>query len=145
MWSHYADNHKGICLEFANNNALIRRARPIRYKKEYPEWTPQSYSPEKDDNILDLVLTKAMDWCYEREFRIIATALEGPTKVYDGDFVKLPPEALTAIIIGCENRNHTEITEIVKKHASGIKIKWALRAPNIFKLMISDEPDLNHV
>lgn len=107
MWSHYADDHKGICLEFANNNALIGHARPIRYKEEYPEWTPQSYGPEKDDNVLELVLTKAMDWCYEREFRIIATTREGPAKLYDGNFVKLPPSALTAIIIGCENRNHT--------------------------------------
>ena len=40
MWSHYADDHKGICLEFANNNPLIRRARPVRYRKTYPEWTP---------------------------------------------------------------------------------------------------------
>ena len=90
MWSHYANDHKGICLEFANNNPLIRHARPVHYKKIYPEWTPQSYGPGNDANALELVLTKAMDWWYEREWRIIASGLDGPMKLHDESFVKLP-------------------------------------------------------
>jgi hypothetical protein len=143
MWSHYADDHKGICLEFANDNPLIRRARPVRYRKEYPEWTPQSYGPDSDANVLDLVLTKAMDWCYEREWRIIASGLEGPTKLLNEDFVKLPPGALSAIIIGCECKDHPKIVEIIKAHQPSLKIKWAVRVPNVFRLAISDSPDLN--
>ena len=117
MWSHYADNHKGICLlEFARNNPLICHARPVRYRKEYPEWTPHAIM---DGNTIEPVLTKARDWCYEREFRIIASDLEGPTKLYHGTFIKLPPSALTAIIIGCENKAPLEIIEIVKEHSPG--------------------------
>lgn len=142
MWSHYADDHKGICLEFANNNPMIRHARPVRYKKTYPEWTPQSYGPDGDANVLELVLTKAMDWCYEREWRIVASGLDGPTKLYNENFVKLPPGALSAIVIGCECKDHPEITEIVKAHQPVLKIKWALRVPNVFKLRISDESAL---
>jgi len=138
MWSHYADNHKGICLEFANDNLLIRKARPCQYRKEYPEWSLQDYGPGKDANALELVLTKAMDWCYEREWRIIANTLDGPTKLYNEDFVKLPPGALSAIIIGCECKDHADVIDIVKKHQPGVKIKWADRVPNIFKLTISD-------
>lgn len=138
MWSHYAEDHKGICLEFANNNPLIGCARPINYKDEYPTWTPQMLGPEMGTN-LELILTKAMDWKYEREYRIIATALDGPTKLYDENFVKLPPGALTAVIIGCGNKDHPEITEIVKRHSPDLKIKWALRTPNLFKLRISDD------
>jgi hypothetical protein len=36
MWSHYSANHRGICLEFDKNNALIEKARPIRYRDPYP-------------------------------------------------------------------------------------------------------------
>jgi len=35
MWSHYADNHRGICLEFGKDNPLIEKARPVRYCKRY--------------------------------------------------------------------------------------------------------------
>ena len=143
MWSHYAEDHKGICLEFANNNPLIRHARAVRYTKNYPVWTPQSYGPGKDPNVLDLLLTKAMDWCYEREWRIIASSLEGPMKLYNNDFVKLPQGALSAIIIGCENKNRPEIIEIVKVHQSSVSIKWAVRVPNVFKLTISDKLDFD--
>jgi hypothetical protein len=142
MWSHYADDHKGICLEFANNNPLIRHARAASYKKNYPEWTPQSFGLGKDANILDLLLTKALDWCYEREWRIIAAGLEGPMKLHNQDFVKLPPNALSAIIIGCESKNQQEIIDIANAHQPALKIKWAVRAPNLFKLTISDLPDL---
>lgn len=143
MWSHYANSHKGICLEFAKNNPLIAAARPVRYKKSYPVLTPQSYGPGNDANVLDLLLTKAMNWCYEREWRIIASALEGPTKLHNRDFVKLPLGALSAIIIGCENKDHPEIIEIVKAHRLELTIKWAVRVPNVYKLRISDKPDFD--
>jgi hypothetical protein len=141
MWSHYASNHRGICLEFANNNPLIRHARAVHYKKTYPVFTPQSYGPGKDANALELILTKAMDWCYEREWRIIASDLEGPMKLHNHDFVKLPTGALSAIIIGCENTEHAEIIEITRAHQPHVRIKWAVRMPNVFNLAISDEPD----
>jgi Protein of unknown function (DUF2971) len=57
MWSHYSANHRGICLEFDKNNALIEKARPVRYRDTYPEWTPQGTM----DDPLALVLTKSKD------------------------------------------------------------------------------------
>ena len=128
MWSHYANDHKGICLEFANDNPLIKHARPVHYKNDYPEWTPQNFVLNTDANVLELVLTKAMDWSYEREWRIIASGLDGPMKLYNENFVKLPPGALSAIIIGCENAKIIRKSiGIVKTHRPGLKIKWALR------------------
>jgi len=134
MWSHYSNNHCGICLEFDKNNPLIEKARPVRYKKKYPEWTPQDLA----DDPLAPVLTKAMDWCYEREFRIIATSLEGPTKL-DGNFVALPDGALTAIILGCESQNEAELTGIVKEYAPGLAIERAVRVPNHYELAIQKQ------
>lgn len=132
MWSHYSNNHRGICLEFDKNNPLIEQARPVRYKKTYPEWTPQGVV----DDPLASLLTKAMDWCYEREFRIIATSLEGPTKL-DGNFVSLPDGALTAIILGCESQNGAELIGIVNEYAPGLPTKRAVRVPNQYELTIT--------
>jgi hypothetical protein len=133
MWSHYSNNHRGICLEFDKNNPLIEKARPVRYKKTYPEWTPQDLMVDP----LALLFTKAMDWCYEREFRIIATSLEGPTKL-DGNFVTLPVGALTAIILGCESEDEAELTGIVNEYAPGLAIKRADRSPNHYELTIAE-------
>ena len=78
------------------------------------------------DDPLALVLTKAMDWSYEREFRIIATSSEGPTKL-DDNYVTLPDGTLTAIILGCESQNEDELTDIVNEHSPGLVIKRAVR------------------
>jgi hypothetical protein len=132
MWSHYSDNHHGICLEFDKNNPLIEKARPIRYRDTYPEWTPQAMTDEP----LALVLSKAKEWCYEREFRIMGSPTGGPAKL-DGEFVPLPEGALTAIIIGCESTNQAELIEMVNKYAPGLAIRRMVRVPNHYKLTIS--------
>lgn len=36
MWSHYADNHQGVCLEFACDNDVFCEALKIEYCDEYP-------------------------------------------------------------------------------------------------------------
>jgi hypothetical protein len=131
MWSHYAANHRGICLEFDKNNPLIAKARPVRYRKTYPEWTPQM----SGDNILELVLTKSADWHYEREFRLIGTLAAGPLKL-EGDFVHLPVGALTAIILGCANQDYTDIHQIVREHAPSLTIRRVVRVPNQYKLAV---------
>jgi hypothetical protein len=126
MWSHYADNHRGICLEFGKNNPLIVKARPVRYRDTYPEWTPLAVT----DAPLDLVLTKSKDWAYEREFRIIGSLIDGVPTRLEGNFVRLPEGALTAIILGCENRDRDEIIEVLKAYAPEMALRRATRVPN---------------
>jgi len=132
MWSHYSANHRGICLEFDKNNTLIEKARPVRYKDSYPEWTPQGAM----DDLLALVLTKSKDWCYEREFRIMGSLQGGPAKL-DGNFVPLPDGALTAIILGCESQNQTELASIVNQYAPGLTVKQMVRVPNHYELAVT--------
>ena len=134
MWSHYANDHKGICLEFDKHNPLIEKARPVNYCRAYPEWTLKALL----NNPLPIVLTKSMDWCYEREFRLIASPfVDGPLQM-DGSFVALPDGALTAIIVGCENTDFDEIKAMVDEHAPGLAIKRASLVPFQFELTISD-------
>jgi len=44
MWSHYADQHHGFCIEFVRSpdNLLgdIERTRPVDYHRDYPEVHP---------------------------------------------------------------------------------------------------------
>ncbi len=132
MWSHYSANHHGICLEFDKNNPLIEKARPIRYRDTYPEWTPQGAMGDP----LALILSKAKEWCYENEFRIMGSPTGGPAKL-DGEFVPLPEGALTAVVLGCESTNQSELINIVNEYAPGLIIKRMVRVPNHYKLAIS--------
>ena len=129
MWSHYSANHHGLCLEFDKSNVLIEMARPVRYRDAYPEWTPQGAAADP----LALVLSKAKEWAYEREFRIFGSLTRGPAKL-DGEFATLPDGALTAILIGCENRNQAEIADLVNEYAPGVAIKHVVRVPNYYRL-----------
>jgi hypothetical protein len=134
MWSHYADNHRGICLEFGKDNPLIEMARPVRYRDTYPEWTLL----RPGDGPLELVLTKSKDWAYEREFRIMGSVLDGPTRI-DGNYVALPDGAVTAIVLGCQNTAKEEVRDIIKEHAPGLPIKRAVRIPNEYRLRIVED------
>jgi hypothetical protein len=74
MWSHYADNHKGFCIEFIRSphNQLgdIEMTCPVRYRCDYPR--PVPFSEEGRRTLFDYVfLTKAKDWEYEREWRLV--------------------------------------------------------------------------
>ena len=68
MWSHYANNHRGICLEFATDNPLFDQAQRVDYSLEYPVWLPHQ---EEEKTAWDLLLTKSDDWEHEREFRVV--------------------------------------------------------------------------
>jgi hypothetical protein len=40
MWAHYADGHRGFCLEFDGNAEPFSAARKVVYKAEFPSLSP---------------------------------------------------------------------------------------------------------
>ena len=72
-------------------------------------WTPQAMINDP----LALILSKAKEWCYEKEFRIIGSTTGGSVKLVDGQFVPLPDEALTSIVLGCESPHHAALVKLV--------------------------------
>ena len=134
MWSHYADHHRGICLEFHVANVLFLRAWKAAYCSEYPVWVPQDWRKIA----LDVILTKPKSWEYEQEFRIVGTpnGVGHPLKL-DGDYLSLPPRALLSIIVGCQG-DYEAVRRIVNEHAPGLPVKRALRIPYHYSLTIED-------
>lgn len=74
MWSHYANEHKGICVELGRNidedTGNDKRCRPVKYSKEYPQ--PSIEDVLKGDHALTdkVAYTKSVDWAYEKEWRV---------------------------------------------------------------------------
>ena len=72
MWSHYANENAGFCLEFRTNNVFFSRARRVEYDRVLP--LLNLLEPMWDKLITKVtlgLLTKAQDWTYEKEWRIV--------------------------------------------------------------------------
>jgi len=140
MWSHYAENHKGICLEFGVDNPLFRLALEVTYPEVYPVWLPHAFEDE-NNKAIQMILTKAHPWHYEHEFRLISLLnndLDTPLRIEDGCFT-LPPGSLRSVIAGCD-ADYDAVRAIVKAHLPDVPVKQAIRLPNHFSLAIMDEP-----
>lgn len=72
MWSHYADNHQGYCIGFDSNSfhgiPAISMG-PVHYSHEYPKINPLEI--ESYQSIVTRCFTKALEWKYEKEFRVV--------------------------------------------------------------------------
>jgi hypothetical protein len=136
MWSHYADNHRGICLEFTTQNEVMCCATQVEYSNTFPVGSLHSKSVE--DNLVPFLI-KADVWSYECEYRLIAqeraNSTAHDTLMTDGNFLKLPPNTLTSIIVGCQG-SAEEARQIVAKFAPDLPVRQAVREPDRYALTI---------
>jgi hypothetical protein len=70
MWSHYADSHKGYCLQYSvHTDPVFVRSVRVGYASEYPviNWLSDSFP----NDVLKCVTQKDRCWEYESEWRYI--------------------------------------------------------------------------
>jgi Protein of unknown function (DUF2971) len=116
MWSHYADGHRGFCLEFDSAIEPFSKALPVRYREDFPYINPvdvlvEPHTGDPENHLLGaMVLTKAPCWNYEQEWRIMHME---PSKLYTYDY-----HALTGIYFGAEMPfAHIEILSLILRDA----------------------------
>lgn len=96
MWTHYADCHKGICLEFdvLEDPDFFCFPINVEYRTNYPE---VDFSKEDfNEEVMKIYKTKYSDWAYEKEVRICK--VNGGDKPY-----AFNPSALRNIYFGCKS------------------------------------------
>ena len=76
MWAHYANNHRGICVEYNLlniNKELGVTAVPIIYSNDRTCFDSIESYGEKDiwEFFIESLTSKSMEWNYEKEWRII--------------------------------------------------------------------------
>jgi hypothetical protein len=139
MWSHYAEKHTGICLEYRCDDGVFSTALKVVYCETYPRLDLADDNP---DTLLLPLLTKAEDWSYEDEYRLIAQeeseALNHRSLITKNNRLKLPDGALTSIIVGCLAPLSTgeAVVEIVKSSGHPIELQEARRASNHYSLTV---------
>jgi len=101
MWAHYADSHKGVCLQFKDDSdpkklpagCLFKK---VRYSTHYPKLDAARVSEFEET----LLLTKSTDWMYEEEWRFVAPA-GSESKGFDG-LIEASPFSLQKIYLGVD-------------------------------------------
>lgn len=92
LWSHYAQGHAGLCLEFDTNYHPFSKAQPICYVKELPKLSTLDVLLEMEQTLNRLIRIKSKAWQYEREWRIPWS--QGKT------LVEYDPRALKTVYFG---------------------------------------------
>jgi|GEM_PF-756692 len=127
MWSHYADEHKGFCLEFdfTQWNPALVCLLPVVYSAKRVEY-PASYLDKHCDNdcqncgayiLKQAYVTKHIDWEYEKEWRIIYSG-SNTKEVPLINPLPLPKNCITKLYIGARTEGvHKEhLIEIAQRN-----------------------------
>lgn len=132
MWSHYADNHKGICLGYEIPDNVKNTIKPINYTGESREIKiSQIIAMLNNDTsaktaIEDAIfLRKASDWRYEKEWRMIS-----------GVGLQNAQLNLTEINFGlrCKDTTIYSVMKSLEKRALPVKFYQIVAMPNQFTL-----------
>lgn len=118
MWSHYADSHRGFCVELDGkelrkiglNYRLINEViiiEKVTYSQTYPVVNP--YKIRNHGELLGWIITKSSDWEYEQEWRMIYA--EHPNEV-----VEFPDKIMKAIYLGvnCSKENEDIVKDLIQ-------------------------------
>jgi hypothetical protein len=128
MWSHYADNHKGLVfeLDILKDINFFRLFGLVKYETEYELL---SYAKDNREELVKLFLTKYVDWEYEQEVRIIDYSRNG--------LRKFNKETIRTIIFGYKT-SQEDIKSIIKlcneEKLFHVKFKKAKLVPGKFAI-----------
>jgi hypothetical protein len=117
MWSHYADGHKGFCLQFQIKPEFYPFGE-LLFKVDYRSLYPQVvFAKNTEAQTRAVLMTKADFWIYEKEWRIFDPDNGPGIRAY-------PDEMLTGVIFGCEMPY--EDRQLIRGWAKGRKVPLKL-------------------
>lgn len=132
MWSHYGDNHQGICIEYDYNKLLSQNKIDLQlYPVIYTDNIQNIIKNKKcDTKILSLVnFMKSTCWKYEKEWRFMLT-----NKNYDyitNEYCKKLP--INSIIFGCRCFDQlTPEKQMIKKMIIDLANKYGINMYNLY-------------
>jgi len=139
MWSHYGNNHKGICIGFKEDYLLkssnIGWSGDVDYLNDFPIRDPLNFNMNIAEESFMKFYTKAEEWRYEEEYRLVISNIYG---LADADrLMKLNSESIAEVVLGIEFEDgmKQEIMDICR--SKKIKVYQAKKVP--FKFEITRE------
>lgn len=125
MWSHYADSHKGFCIEYdfsePEDEVLSKLPLPVFYSENRPLVPWKAAIDNSVENMEEAyaeimmgLLTKDKEWEYENEWRILIGATE------DSEF-KMPRVSCIYLGASIEKENRDKVIAIAKERNIPVK------------------------
>ncbi|MCE8005148.1 DUF2971 domain-containing protein [Billgrantia ethanolica] len=147
MWSHYAEEHRGLvlklrCIDELDNTLLA--ARRVDYSREFPMFPSldqyvRHLTGEDPIDLAalswDVAFTKHTDWAYEKEWRVHMPLLHEPPG--DGyTLLKENPSVFGAVYLGCRMTDEVreQILEAVEEHIPHAQVFQGKRSTSSFDL-----------
>jgi hypothetical protein len=130
LYSHYADKHRGMCLEFEVTNFNGTNLKEVKYCTDFKRITFPFDEPQQKEEIEMILTTKSEEWKYEKEYRQIID--------HKKDYAEYPGK-LVGIIFGCQaKRDDIDLViKLMNFKNSEIEFSKAFIFPNSYKLGIS--------
>ncbi len=134
MWAHYADGHRGICIEL--NREVLRRhfyLDKVVYRDRYPSFN-EFLRLARGNSLHLFLLSKARYWEYEKEWRAIQEIKNHNRQL------QLPEGAISGVVLGCQisQRNMNLVTDWIRGAASKIKLYQAARSEVSYGVRIEE-------
>lgn len=121
MWSHYADEHKGVVLGFNKNYSFFKDLKRVKYDSIIPDELITDIDINDNNSFLQLFYLKSDEWIYEKEHRIVKDLIDSEC-YFDSEkkqvvrnrndaspdwihFFVVPYKALLAVYFGCRMKN----------------------------------------
>lgn len=120
MWSHYADHHRGFCVQYdcREGTRLRHLAQEVKYEDSVPSLSAADFAPQDNEDAIDILwLTKAKCWSYEEEWRVM---------INDGNKAHKAPSEIVSVIFGARMPEHDRIMVAhALRHQPAIEFKEA--------------------
>jgi hypothetical protein len=129
MWSHYADAHRAVCLEYSTSEGKLFGCSvdQVSYAATYPKF---AFTDNVDLNWVRRYLsTKSNVWKYEKEWRIF----------YHTPGIQFAPsEELSAVILGCtmSSEDREDVIEWVTSRSIPTRVYEARRGAAAFRIQV---------
>lgn len=134
MWSHYTNNHKGFVIEYDIEKIMQRFSyekrpiclSPVQYSSDMPSIRNLIVLDEleRGKEMYKVICTKANNWNYENEWRIVISDFSRKLKEKENIELTIMPEEIKSIYFGvrCPQEDINRIRSIAEK--LGIKCSF---------------------
>ncbi|WP_215769212.1 DUF2971 domain-containing protein [Gluconobacter sp. P5B12] len=124
MWSHYASNHEGVCIQYSTKEIPIEVFEKVEYLDERPTLNPYDLRlsmlrGDERDLLKEFFRKKDSNWSYEKEWRyFIEIKKENEEDINHEREIKLNENAIRGIYFGAKAS-----AELIEKVSYFIKNK----------------------
>lgn len=150
MWSHYAEEHKGVVVGFDSSHPFFNRQKSVDDELRHPRKIEYRDRPPVINLMkttgAELFFVKSSRWEYEAEWRMLLPLSEA-TKIIKKDpyaihLFKFPAQSVKKIILGARttDRNKSIVREILAEHEySHIELYQAQLERSSYGILINKE------